>query len=139
VLTLNRKHGARATSDRERRKRENLRVIEPQLAELGVAYDARDLERHFVITRRSSWLVPDAEYLEWAARWLARLSAANRRTTRFAEPAFGRVLAQVWRQLCWRALPRIGWRAVDRYFRARVAAGAWRASPAHPRVGPPAI
>ena len=139
VLTLNRKHGARATGDRERRKRENLRVIEPQLAELGVAHDARDLERHFAITRRSSWLVPDAEYLEWAGPWLARLAEANRRTARFAEPAFGRVLAEVWRQLCWRALPRIGWRAVERYFRARLAAGPWRGSPAHPRVGPPAI
>src|SRR5262245_5980398 len=139
LLTLNRKHGARATGDRERRKRDNLRVIEPQLAELGVAYDAIDLERHFAITRRSSWLVPDAEYLEWAAGWLARLSEANRRTARLAEPAFGRVLNQVWGQLCWRALPRMGWRAVARYWRARLAVDAWRAAPARPRVGPPAI
>jgi glycosyltransferase involved in cell wall biosynthesis len=139
VLTLNRKHGARATRDRERRKRENLRVIEPQLAELGVGYDARDLERHFAITRRSSWLVPDAEYLEWAAGWLSSLSDANRRTARFAEPAFGRVLAQVWRELCWRALPRIGWRALARYWRARFAVESWRDSPARPGVRPPVI
>jgi len=139
VLTLNRKHGARATSDRERRKRENLRVIEPQLAELGVGYDAVDLERHFAITRGSSWLIPDAEYLEWAARWLSGLSEANRRTARFVEPAFGRVLAQVWRELCRRALPRIGWRAVVCYWRARLAVEAWRDAPARSHVRPPAI
>ena len=139
VLTLNRKHGARATSDRERRKRENLRVIEPQLAELGVGYDAQDLERHFAITSGSSWLVPDAEYLEWAARWLSSLSAANRRTARFAEPAFGRVLAGIWRELCWRALPKIGWRSLACYWQARLEVGTWRASPARPAAGPPAI
>ncbi len=139
VLTLNRKHGARATGDRERRKRENLRVIEPQLVELGVGYDAVDLERHFAITRGSSWLVPDTEYLEWAAGWLARLGEANRRTARFREPAFGSVLAQVWRELCWRALPRIGWRAVARYWRARLPIEAWRGPSARPRIRPPAI
>jgi glycosyltransferase involved in cell wall biosynthesis len=116
VLTLNRKHGARATADRKRRRQENLRVIEPQLRDLGVAYDAVDLERHFAITRGGSWLVPDAAYLEWAARWLGRLRDANRRTARFREPAFGRVLRQIWWNLCLRSLPEIGWRAA-RHFR----------------------
>jgi glycosyltransferase involved in cell wall biosynthesis len=139
VLTLNRKHGSRATGDRERRKQENLRVIEPQLAELGVSYDARDLERHFTITRRSSWLVPDAEYLDWAAAWLARLGEANRRTARLREPAFGKVLRLVWRELCWRALPSLGWRAAARYWRARLPGGPSWGAPARPGVDPPAI
>lgn len=119
VLTLNRKHGERATADRERRLRENLRVVEPQLAELGVAYDALDLERHVAITRGGSWGVPDAAYLDWAADWLERLREANRLTRVLPEPAFGRVLSRIWLDRCARSAPQIGWRALRYFLRPR--------------------
>jgi hypothetical protein len=49
------------------------------------------------------------------------------------------VLAQVWRELCWRALPRMGWRAVAHYWRARRPAEPWQGAAAGPNARPPAI
>ena len=65
---------------------------------------------------RKSQFVPDVDYLTWAQAWLLQLQQANKRTLRYAEPAFSYALGEKWLRACWTARKSIGWAAWKYFF-----------------------
>jgi len=92
-------------------------IISTQLQELGVTFSQEDFHPHLTLSRmRKSEFIPDADYLTWARAWLLRLQQANKRTLRYAEPAFSYALGEKWLQACWAARKNIGWAAWKYFF-----------------------
>ncbi len=91
-------------------------IISRQLTELGMTFSQDDLEPHLMLSRmRKHHFIPDADYLDWARVWLARLQEANKQTHCYAEPAFSHALSQKWLQACWVARKSMGL-AIGKYF-----------------------
>jgi len=92
-------------------------IIGSQLQELGVTFSVGDFHPHLTLSRmRKSEFIPDTDYLTWARAWLLRLQQANKRTLRYAEPAFSNALGEKWLQACWTARKNIGWTAWKYFF-----------------------
>lgn len=122
VLTCGREHVGRYTGATEALGEDRKMAIQGRLLEdLGVPWDAADLQRHYLLTRARKDPHAGPEYLDWAESWLQRLAAANRRS-RCHEPAvFEGVLAQVWAVACWRTRQALGWRWALRLARSPLA------------------
>lgn len=106
VLTEMLQHDGRITAaSAERSRATKMAIMRAQLAALGVAFDAADLERHYRLSRlRAADIARWPDYGDWAADWIGRLNAANARS-RFLEPdALRAVLGLVWAQCCLRML-----------------------------------
>ena len=103
VLVLRRTHGGRTTRGREERIKElRLGIFAEQLSALGVSFDAKDLERHYLLRRmHKTGFEPHAAYLAWAEAWLGGLQAANAVKRLYPEPAFTEVLGVFWVKACW--------------------------------------
>ena len=92
-------------------------IISGQLNELGVTFSKEDLNPHLTLSRmRKSHFSPDSNYLEWAREWLILLQQANKKTHRYAEPAFSHALSEKWLQACWAARQNIGWAVWKHFF-----------------------
>ena len=79
-----------------------LDIMAMQLADMGMAFSAADVERHYLLPRPEQSEAPlGADYLRWAEDWLRRIQAANAESRFFADAALQRGLAPVWLQLCW--------------------------------------
>ena len=127
VLVRHRRHIGR-TSNRQAhlKKGENLEIFDGQLSDLGVRFTDADLERHFILARmKTLGFTPEGEYLNWAEAWLLNLQAANRRTSRYPEEAFHRVLGAMWVKACWHARAKVGWGVWKRFLRSPLSEGAW--------------
>lgn len=114
VLVRSRMHEKRVTREHAHRVKDHcLRIIRPQLNELGVRLTAIDVERHFLLLRmRKYQFIPDREYLAWADGWLRQLQTANRQTARYPQASFDRLLGQVWFLVCRQAAAgNVGWAA----------------------------
>ena len=79
------------------------RIAHDMLSELGVDFDAIDVENH-VHLRNLSGFAPTADYLTWAEGWLERLVHQNQRTPTYPEPEFSQAAAERWGLLQARAL-----------------------------------
>ncbi len=122
MLTCGREHegrftGATAALGEERKKAIQARLLD----DLGVAWEAADLERHYLLSRARPGSHAGPAYLDWAEPWLHGLAAANRRRCRHDPIAFEAVLAQVWAVACWRTRKALGWRWPLRLTRSRLA------------------
>ncbi|HET7313109.1 glycosyltransferase family A protein [Salinisphaera sp.] len=109
-LTEYRVHPTQASSARALEARARRRDIQAaQLDALGMTYDEEDLVYHNLIYSGRKLFEAhagrpmDREYVRWASRWLPRLVAANQRFRRYPEPAFSRLVARLWGQLCRKA------------------------------------
>lgn len=107
VLVQYRQHAGQMSRRREIVTETQLAILGRQLERLGIAPDADELHKHFLLTRPASWFRPDAAYLDWAEAWLCRLDEANRRAGRYPEPVFRATLGQVWLDL-WARAPAAG-------------------------------
>lgn len=102
VLARRRLHGGRVTREKAALvKEKNIEIVAGQLAALGVACTAEDLERHFVLPRLKKLAFrPDGAYLDWAEAWLLKLQEANRRTHRYPERDLMTVTGKAWLRAC---------------------------------------
>ncbi len=127
ALVRHRRHESR-TSERKvhLKKGENLAIFRAQLTELGVSFNDLDLERHFLLGQmKTVGFRPEGAYLDWAARWLGRLQAANQQFSRYPEPAFSTTLCEVWLKVCWHAYRSLGWPAWRHYYGSPLGKGVW--------------
>ena len=125
VFLRRRVHGGRVTRERaELVKAMNLEIVSGQLAALGVAYDAADLDRHFLLMRLGRLgVAPDRAFLDWAAAWLEGLQAANCSARLYPERGLAGVLGQVWLLACRHAAPALGRAAWTRFLDSPLRAG----------------
>jgi glycosyltransferase involved in cell wall biosynthesis len=116
VLVRRRAHDQQTSKGKdEPTRRYRLAIYARQLTALGVAFDAQDLERHYLLRRmRKSGFTPDREYLDWAEAWLLTLQAANTHASCYPEPSFSHLLGGLWLKACWQASPALGWPTVGR-------------------------
>ncbi|MDJ0851589.1 MAG: glycosyltransferase family A protein [Myxococcota bacterium] len=123
VLVRRRAHKGRTTRGREARiKALRLEIFAEQLSALGLAFDAEDLERHYLLRRMHKMgFRPDPPYLAWAERWLGSLRTANGVKGLYPEPAFGEVLGGFWLKACWNAGAPGFWR----FWRSPLRRGSW--------------
>jgi glycosyltransferase involved in cell wall biosynthesis len=129
VLVRRRMHGERITRKKAQLvKEKQLEIFGAQLTELGVTFSATDLERHrLLLYMGKSGFAPDHAYLEWAGAWLLKLQETNRRTRRYPEGPFARVMGEVWFQVCRRASAGLGWTAWRRFWQSPLSKWAWAA------------
>jgi len=73
-------------------------IAREQLHELGVAFDAEDLDRHFTL-RNLRGHRPQADFVDWCDGWLMRLLAANRASGCYPEPEFTAAAGERWWRL----------------------------------------
>ena len=127
VLVAHRRHAARTSNTKAHLKRgENLDIFRWQLAELGVTFDERDVERHYTLARiKTLAFRPDQEYVEWAEGWFRKLEEANSRSSRYSTRSLARVLGTMWFKVCWHASATAGWSVWGRFFRSPMCKGAW--------------
>lgn len=106
VLVCQREHAQRTTRERAGRIVESQHAIyRAQFKRLGVEYTEQDVDRHHVLPRSyHKEGTATAEYLDWAADWLNRLSQANANNGYFPAPAFERVLGWAWAAACMRSV-----------------------------------
>lgn len=119
VLTEMLEHGGRITAaSADRSRLTKMAIMRDQLDRLDVDFNEDDLARHYRLSRlRRGDIARWPDYVDWAADWIARLTAANARTRVYDERALRAVLGLVWAQ-CWiRALRHQGWRAARSVFR----------------------
>lgn len=124
ALTEYRVHSTQASSARALEARARRCDIQAaQLEALGVTFDAQDLIHHNLIYSGRKLFEAhagrpmDRAHARWARGWLPGLIAANRRSQRYPEPAFSRLVVRLWGQLCRKAAKRDPW-GVGREFLA---------------------
>lgn len=94
-------------------------IADSQLTTLGLAYSNTDLRRHVMLTRIGKLpFTPDQAYLKWADDWLRKLQQANRITSLHPEPAFSRVLGEIWFRTCFQTSAAIGLAAWAHFWRS---------------------
>jgi glycosyltransferase involved in cell wall biosynthesis len=105
ILVLRRQHDGRVTRTRRVEiAAMNQRVIERQLAQLGIAYTDADVVRHFRLPRlKKPEYAADENFMEWAESWLATLLEHNQGQRRYEPAALARVTGRLWAACCWRA------------------------------------
>lgn len=110
VLSHLRQHDGRTTSTAsDRVRQEKFRLIERQVARLGLSAEPADIARHHKLTRLSAAdLRGDPEFIDWAPRWLEGIVAANDRTQVYDRQATRRVMGFVWAQTCLKAAKTFG-------------------------------
>lgn len=124
-----RHHGRTTQGKADRIKSTRLAIYAAQLRELGVAFSATDLERHYMLRRlRTQKFTPDRAYLEWAEAWFLQLQATNQRARCYPEPTFSDVLGKYWFKVCRKAVDDLGWRAWRRFLLSPLLRDAWRQS-----------
>ena len=127
VLIERRRHAGQSTAENKMKiKQGRLRIFAAQLAQLGIAFEPEDLERHFLLRRMHKVdFRPDAAYLDWADDWLTRLQAANHERGLYPEPAFTAVLGTFWSKTCLMALRNAGLATLPRFWRSPLRLPAW--------------
>ncbi|GAB3678643.1 glycosyltransferase family 2 protein [Salinisphaera aquimarina] len=139
-----RSHDAQASTARVAESHARRQQIQArQLDALGMCFDARDvLFHHLLYTGRRMFEAQtgaylDCAYVDWAADWLTRLVAANAERRCYPEPAFTRLAAQMWINVCRKAAKRVGpsvWLRCVGLPLARALPGAWWAERRHGNV-----
>lgn len=127
VLVERRQHDSQASDERSPAyKHWRLAIFASQLTALGIDFDDRDLENHYVLRRmHKENFQPDCDYLDWTEAWFGRLLAANARLNLYPEPAFSAALGAFWCKVCWFALPRMGLSAIRRFVGSPLRATIW--------------
>ncbi|WP_372723368.1 glycosyltransferase family 2 protein [Immundisolibacter sp.] len=132
VLGTYRKHSTNITSvHRTQTEAHRSVLVREMLLRLGVEPSDEDLRKHIALAAKvydGERLYADADYLEWASRWLSRLLAANRDASVYPQDALQQTAASVWLALCLRARRRIGPTAVARWAAKGPAGGMLRAA-----------
>lgn len=127
VLVLGRLHEERWTRQTEDLgNRAKMQIMADQLSQLGLEPSEDELRRHLLLahkTAASDALQHDQAYLGWAGDWLERLRQRNRITRRYAEPAFDRVIGEIWLGVCLRGAGKLGARALFSYARSSLPKG----------------
>ena len=120
VLVRRRAHDKQTSKGRdEQTRRYRQAICAQQLQALGIAFEEKDLERHYLLRRmRKSGFTPDREYVDWAEVWLHGLRTANARAACYPEPSFSQLLGAFWLKVCWDASAALGWPTAWRRFRA---------------------
>jgi glycosyltransferase involved in cell wall biosynthesis len=107
VLGYYRRHAQQTTAmHRSRTRHEITRIVQEQLARLGIAADADDIHRHIRFARFSR--TPKRKHLRWAAPWLRGIVEANRTAAVYRQEVLEQVVARMWRRACWASLRRTG-------------------------------
>jgi glycosyltransferase involved in cell wall biosynthesis len=107
VVGYYRRHAQQTTAmHRSRTRHEITRIVQEQLARLGIAADADDIHRHIRFARFSR--TPKRKHLRWAAPWLRGIVEANRTAAVYRQEVLEQVVARMWRRACWASLRRTG-------------------------------
>jgi Glycosyl transferase family 2 len=81
------------------------KIRQNQLNRLGLSPTNEEFATH---TALSTWTWPtDVAFLEESETWFLRLSAANKRTGLYPEPAFSRVMGERWMAVCQSVQPQL--------------------------------
>lgn len=130
-LTAYRIHPEQASTAREAESRARRCDIQArELKTMGMVFEPGDVKRHNLLYtgqrlfRQETGHAIDLAQVRWADDWLRRLVRANAQTARFPEPAFTRLAARLFRNVCKKAA-RIDGHAVWATYRASPLAAYW--------------
>lgn len=127
VLVQSRRHTGRITYEQTTVIRDHcLHLTRTQLTELGIAFTALDIERHFLLLRMAEHhFIPDVEYVAWAEAWLHKVKDANARMVLYPQRPLERLLGQIWFVVCWRATRGVGTAVWKQFWRSPLHRDMW--------------